>query len=219
MKALKTQFPDSNRVKLLEGQLYEAEGKNPLGIYEAILEADPSNVTAMKRRVCVYRAQNNNRLAVRELNAYLSLYSTDSSAWQELTQLYIEQEKLELAKFCVEELILLHPENYLYHLQYAELCHSISISTNKDSHDNRELAKQYYAQALELKPHNNLRALYGLCTSLRSESKQKKKQEETRKFEKTYTRLVTRLLDTYTTEGSPEHLKNLVYKTFRTEEL
>ena len=99
MKALKTQFPDSNRVKLLEGQLYEAEGKNPLGIYEAILEADPSNVTAMKRRVCVYRAQNNNRLAVRELNAYLSLYSTDSSAWQELTQLYIEQEKLELSEF------------------------------------------------------------------------------------------------------------------------
>lgn len=100
--------------------------------------------------------------AVKELNEYVKVFSADENAWLQLLELYQASGKLDLAKFCCEELLLIKPENYTYHTQYAELLFSLG-----SSHD-MELARQYYAQALELKPDNNLRALYGLCLSLRS---------------------------------------------------
>lgn len=162
---LDKQFPNSNRVALLQGMLYEAQGGEQYSravlTYNNILQADPGHAGARKRKVCVLMAQNNITAAIKELNTYVTIFASDIDAWQELTQLYIQTQKLDLAKFCVEELILIQPENYLYHLQYAELNYSLG------GNQNYTLAKQYYAQALELKP-GNPRAMCGLLLSLRA---------------------------------------------------
>lgn len=79
----------------------------------------------------------------------------DTEAWQELCDLYIGEHDYSKAAFCIEELILHHPQNHLYHQRYAD------IRYTQGRYENLELAKAYYCQTLKLCP-NNMRALYGL---------------------------------------------------------
>lgn len=79
----------------------------------------------------------------------------DTEAWQELSELYVNEQDFSKAAFCVEELILHHPHNHLLHQRYAD------IRYTQGGFENMELARAYYCQALKLNP-NNLRALYGL---------------------------------------------------------
>jgi tetratricopeptide (TPR) repeat protein len=160
---LKTQFPLSQRVKRLEGLNLEATGhsKEAMELYDKILNDDPSDAFAWKRKVCVWKSNADTDNAIKELNAYLKIFASDSNSWQELADLYIGSCRYELAKFCMEELIMLCPENYLYHLQYAEVLYTLGGKNYV------ALARQYFAQAIELKPQGNVRALYGLVMCLR----------------------------------------------------
>lgn len=85
----------------------------------------------------------------------------DVEAWQELSELYLQEQDYAKAAFCVEELILHNPHNHLLHQRYAD------IKYTQGGYENFELAKMYYIQALNLNP-NNLRALYGLYLVSRS---------------------------------------------------
>jgi tetratricopeptide (TPR) repeat protein len=114
----------------------------------------------MKRLICLRKAAGDLAGATKELTTYLKTFASDEHAWLELVDLYVQTGKLELAKFASEELLLMMPESFLYHLQYAEIVYSLGGKTN------HTLARQYYAQSLELKPDNNLRALYGLMLCL-----------------------------------------------------
>lgn len=80
---------------------------------------------------------------------------TDLEAWQELSELYINEFDYTKAAFCVEELILHNPHNHLLHQRYADIKYSQGGSENLD------IARIYYCQALKLNP-KNMRALYGL---------------------------------------------------------
>lgn len=135
----------------LETRTREAEKQ-----YDHVLKADPVNMAAWKRKVAVCKAEGDLTSATIELNQYLEVFQTDEQAWQELFDLYVAQRKFELAKFAAEELITSAPENYLYHLQYADVLYSLGGRANV------ELASVYYSQSLELNMGGkNLRALYG----------------------------------------------------------
>lgn len=121
--------------------------------YNAILAADPTNIAAHKRNIALAKAQHNTPQAITLLTRYTKLFASDESGWVELSLLYVAQQAWELAAFCYEELLLLVPEQPLYHCRYAELLYA---------QGKYELARQYYAQSVELKPQNNLRALYGI---------------------------------------------------------
>jgi hypothetical protein len=54
---------------------------------------------------------------------------------------------------------MLAPESYVYSLKYAELQFTLGAM---------DIARQYYAHSLELKPTNNLRALYGFVLTLQT---------------------------------------------------
>jgi len=136
-------------------------------LYDNILEQDKVNTGAWKRKICIYKAQGDRAKAVTELVAYLTIFASDAEAWLELAELYIILAKFELAKFCYEELILMQPENYLYHLQYAELLCTLGSKRNSLSF---ELAVYHYTQSLDLKPIGNLRAMFGLLMALRSKT-------------------------------------------------
>jgi hypothetical protein len=49
---------------------------------------------AMRRQIGLLKSQNQVKIAIREMNNYLTLYASDVGAWQELTQLYIQTERL-----------------------------------------------------------------------------------------------------------------------------
>ena len=103
-----------------------------------------------------FKAASQFKDAVMELNDYLQFYPADAEGWQEQAHLYIAAGRLDMAAFCLEELLLLRSENYVHHLEYAEL-----LYTQGDV----DVARSYFAQAVELNPAC-LRALYGLylCT-------------------------------------------------------
>jgi ER membrane protein complex subunit 2 len=76
---------------------------------------------------------------------------TDNEAYLELSDLYLSVFDFNNAIFCVEELILLNPFNYLYHLKLADI-----LYTKGD----KSLAKKYYSQSLNL--NISIRGLFGL---------------------------------------------------------
>lgn len=79
----------------------------------------------------------------------------DAEAWQELGELYLNENDYNKAAFCIEELILHNPHNHLLHQRLAD------IRYTQGGFENLELARAYYCQAVKLNP-KNLRALLGL---------------------------------------------------------
>uniref|UniRef100_A0A8C2ZPR0 ER membrane protein complex subunit 2 n=1 Tax=Cyclopterus lumpus TaxID=8103 RepID=A0A8C2ZPR0_CYCLU len=160
LQELRKQFPDSHRVKRLSGmrlealERYDEANKH----YEAILQDDPTNTAARKRKISILKAQGKNAEAIRELNEYLEQFVGDQEAWHELSELYINEHDYGKAAFCLEELMMTNPHNHLYCEQYAE------VKYTQGGLENLELSRKYFAQALRLN-NRNMRALFGLYMS------------------------------------------------------
>ncbi|XP_013418355.1 ER membrane protein complex subunit 2 isoform X3 [Lingula anatina] len=174
-QALKAQFPNSLRVKKLEGMILEAEEEydRAMAIYEDILEKDETNAIATKRIIAILKAQNKIQDAVEKLNKYLKEHSLDTEAWLELCDMYLHELDYNKAAFCIEECILSNPHNHLYHQKLGEI---------KYSQCEYQEARSYFAHAAKLNP-NNMRALFGLhlsATNLVSSQKGTQKTENAR---------------------------------------
>jgi len=156
-RALAKKFPSGNRFLKLKAMEREAAHKwaEAEEIYNIMLNDDPANLHIKKRIISMKKAQGNIEETVTALNDYLKEFMGDQEAWMELCELYIRQQDFQRAAFCVEELILCHPHNHLYHQRFAEIHFTIGTP------ESMEKAKKYFAQALKLDP-NNVRALYGL---------------------------------------------------------
>jgi len=46
---------------------------------------------------------------------------SDSEAWMELCDIYLQEHEYDKAAFCMEELLLCKPYNHLIHQKYAEV--------------------------------------------------------------------------------------------------
>lgn len=151
-------FPQSMRVKKLQGIQHEAFGEydEALTLYEEIEKEDPTNAAARKRKTAVFKAQGQINDAIKSLTEYLKTFMADAEAWMELADLYTEELEYGKAAYCMEELILQQPFNHLFHQRYAE------IRYTQGGMENFEHAKQHFAQAVYLSHHSNIRALYGL---------------------------------------------------------
>uniref|UniRef100_A0A7S0W6L3 ER membrane protein complex subunit 2 n=1 Tax=Hemiselmis tepida TaxID=464990 RepID=A0A7S0W6L3_9CRYP len=173
---LQAKFPKSVRVKGLQGMMSEAKGgasgvskadatkhyEAALGVYKEVLEEDPANAFALKRKVCCMRGLGSPEAlatAVGYLNEYLELYPTDVESWRELSEAYLEQGHVEAAKFALEECLMLSPVNYINHTMLADTLYTLG---------DHATARKYYAQSLELNnTPTNARAALGmvLCTT------------------------------------------------------
>lgn len=102
-------------------------------------------------------------------------FMTDVEAWQELTDLYINENDFNKAAFCMEEQILINPHNHLLHQRYADIKYS------QGGADNIDLARSYYCQAIHLCP-SNLRAVYGLYLTSTSKGGGAQKKKESSKL-------------------------------------
>jgi tetratricopeptide (TPR) repeat protein len=180
LKELNTQFPGSIRVKKLKGMRLEAleRYEDAERLYDKILEAEPANSVAHKRKIAILKSQNKIPEAIKELNEYLKKFMSDQEAWMELIDLYVSQQDLRKAKFCMEELILANPHNHLYHQRFAEILYTMGDL------ESMEKARKYFAQSLKL-DNDNMRALYGFFLSashLSSFAKDSKAKRENAKY-------------------------------------
>ena len=169
-------FPNSSRIKRLEGMLWEAKGDTDMARteYEEILVLDPHNLQAFKRQIALCCARAKTAAAVKLLNEHLSTFCSDTEAWLLLHELYLTVQHYKKASFCIEELILINPMNYVYHLRAGEITYTQGIA-ERGSHDQLLTARKYFAHALELKP-GCLRAIYGIllvCSAIGNSTKGK----------------------------------------------
>ncbi|KAF9167077.1 ER membrane complex subunit 2 [Actinomortierella ambigua] len=159
IEALEAKFPGSARVRRLQGMRLEAHGKleEASGVYKAILEEDETNVLASKRQVMVLHAMGQTTEAIAALVKYLDINYTDFEAWLQLGDMYLSEHMYPQAAFCLEECLMLQPQNHIFHLKYAEILYT---------QENYSLALKEFCRVVELcKDH--VRGLYGikLCTS------------------------------------------------------
>jgi len=164
LKSIKNAFqnPNSQRIQKLEGLFCEYNGKfqDAEEIYKNILKENPTNLSVMKRLVCIYKAKNNYIKAIEELNKILQLYGTDVATWEELGELYLLESNYEAALFCYEELLVLDSTNCNYHARVADIYYTIG------EYDGFMKARKHYTFSLTLlTPGLNPRALYGLLTT------------------------------------------------------
>jgi len=58
---------------------------------------------------------------------------SDSEAWLELCDVYLQEHEYDKAAFCMEELLLCKPYNHLVHQKYAEVFSGLTISNSNNS--------------------------------------------------------------------------------------
>lgn len=134
-------------------------------LYDEMIKKDETNSLIYKRKIAILISQDKIAEAIRDLCEYLKKFMNDTEAWSELCDLYIQEQEYTKAAFCMEELILSNPHNYVYYLKYAEIQYTIG------STESIELAKSYFSQAHKLNS-DSIRALYGvyLCSMVLSGS-------------------------------------------------
>jgi len=136
-------------------------------IYQSLREFNPTFSFPYTRLVAIAKEKNDVVQAINLLNEYLKIFMAETDAWVELGELYLSIKEYQNALFCFEEVILAEPDNFHYHVKYADIRFTIGGS------ENLNLAKQHYAHSIELNNENNLRGLYGLCLTIFALSKQK----------------------------------------------
>jgi tetratricopeptide (TPR) repeat protein len=178
LEAIQSQFGESARVRKLEALVLE--GKEDFDtsevIYNEIVSDDPTDQFALRRLIAIRKASNDIAGAITRLNEYLKIYMTDSDAYGELADLYLSVCEYKKAAFCVEELIIIDPNNPLYFSKYADIMYTLGDYL---------IARKYYAQSINMlldgeseDPQNaqlsTLRPVYGLlvtCNALASINK------------------------------------------------
>jgi len=152
--ALSEKFPGSGRVLALQGLYHEARGKfkEATTKYKELLEDDPSNKMASVRLICCSVGLNKPIVAIKQLGQHLTLHQNDTDSWKTLAKLYMQLSQYDLAKFCLEEVLLHAPSDWRAHLLYADVLYTLGEYAT---------AKKYYSQCLVLSP-KNLRAMLGL---------------------------------------------------------
>jgi tetratricopeptide (TPR) repeat protein len=208
---LSAQFPESLRVKRLEGMMWEAKGEMDLAmtLYDEVLADDPSNLHALKRQIAVSRSRGKYADTASKLVKYLDKFCSDPEAWLMLHELYLAHQQYKRAAFAIEELILINPMNYIYHLRAGEVMYTLGMSERGGSHDQLLTARKYFAHALELKA-GCLRALYGIllvCAAIGTSTKGKGTKVDVTVLSKY---VEQQLLKAYTPEGAAHPMRPLI---------
>ena len=172
--------PPINHSRLSLPLLTQAKGETDLALaeYDECLTQDASNLLATKRQIALCRGRGGAKLAeaAKRLCEYLATFTSDAEGWLLLHDIYLTSAQYKRAAFCMEELILINPMSYIYHVRAGEVTYTMGMSSSAGSHDLLLTARKYFAHALELKPEGNLRALYGIllvCAAIGSSTKGK----------------------------------------------
>jgi len=151
----------------------EEDWAGALKIYDDLLENNPSNIYALRRKYCILRSRqhltgdNNNNsdgaaMEVKQaLNDYLERNGSDTSAWAEMSKISAEVGDYTGAAYAAEEVVLSSPLNSEAHCTLGEWYATVG------GKENLKLARKHLAQSLELDP-GNVRAMFALVNTTES---------------------------------------------------
>ena len=109
------------------------------------------NYIYLKKKDYVY---SDLKLYIDLLNEYLKVCMDDAEIWQELADVYISTMNYNKAIFCLEEVLLHTPNNYLLYIKIGDMLNSFN---NTDASNQ---ALKYYAKSILIKP--SPRAYWGI---------------------------------------------------------
>jgi len=151
---------EAGRFRRLLARCLESAGatEDALKIYEDLVEDNPANVYALKRKYCILRSQPGKEPeAMEALNAALEQNPSDTSSWNEMARIRLEMGDYKGAAYSLEEVLLGSPLDASIHCRLAEVYATLG------GLGNLKLARKHMAQSLELDDSNsNRRALFGL---------------------------------------------------------
>lgn len=209
LKRLNKQFPNSNRVKLLNIMAtseLSGDYEEAISRYNEMIEDDKTNTGARKRKIAILISQRKNVEAIRELCDYLKKFMNDHEAWKELCELYMTEQDYPKAIFCMEELLLSHPLSHIYHTRLAEMYYTLNTQESLDQ------ARSYYSQALKLND-SNVRALHGLHLTLKNLlSGNKLTAQQRKEYERLDSMVKTTTNNIYDRDGNPDVAKYMKFE-------
>ena len=151
---------NSVRFRTLLARALEGDGdlEGAEKIYDALLEDNPANLMALKRKYCILRPQVGKEVeTMLALNAYLEQNIADSAGWYEMSRYCLELGDYKGAAYALEEVVLGCPLDSRAHCMLGEVYATIGGLENLQS------ARKHMAQSLEL-DDSNRRALFGLVS-------------------------------------------------------
>lgn len=161
IREIARKFPTSSRTRRLQGMFWEASGvtEKAQEIYSSHLRSNPSDEIILKRQVAIQKTLGNTQAAIEALRSYVSIFSGDHEAWEELSDLYLSLGQYKQALFCLEELLMFMPTNSEYLVRTADILFILGGPSGL------KLARSYYAKAVEVSNGKDVRALYGILQS------------------------------------------------------
>lgn len=126
IKHLVDKFGDSPRVEVLSGIRIEATAKpeTALEYYSKLLEADPTNSAAWRRKAYALRNMGRLEKSVEELSTLLDTFYNEVDGWVELAEIYYLCNQHSYALQALSHALLLAPQNPFYVLEFAEIAHA-----------------------------------------------------------------------------------------------
>lgn len=156
---------DSPRIRALTGLYDEATAtsrpalEDILKRYNAFLRDDPTNMPIEKRRIVLLQSLGRIEETITALTKLLAHSPTDAEAWSHLAALYRSQGLYAQSAFCLEEVLLVHPNAYNIHARLGETVY-ITCAAKNDPELLAESAR-YFCRSVELCEWY-LRGWYGL---------------------------------------------------------
>lgn len=129
--------------------------------FKKLIKANQDDRTSLKKYLALIKIKfnlTNIKEYVEYLNDYLKIYMDDVDIWFELSDIYLLTSNYNKAIFCLEEVLLHHPNNYMIYTKIGDI---LSSFNNTDSTLN---SIKYYSQSINIKP--NLKAFWGLFYAL-----------------------------------------------------
>ncbi|KAF9653693.1 TPR-like protein [Thelephora ganbajun] len=126
IKHLVEKFGNSPRVDVLSGIRIEAMGKPEIALeyYNRLLEDDPTNSAAWRRKAYVLRIMGKLDKSVEELTALLDTFYNEVDGWVELAEVYHLCNQYNYALQALSHALLLAPQNPFYVLEFAEIAYA-----------------------------------------------------------------------------------------------
>ena len=161
IKILNTKFKENPKV-------FECHIKNLLkasantqadSFLNHLLEKDLKNEKFNHLKLAYYKKNMTQEEYIDKLIQYLLVNFTDDKVWLELVEMYEVNLDFDKAIFCMEEILLLRPNDARIYIKLAELYFTLG------SLPKFEIAKKYFCYVL-IHQDDNLRALYGLKNTL-----------------------------------------------------
>lgn len=122
----------SARVGRLQAMFAEATGQRTLAQsqMQLLIDADQTALPVLKRRIALQLSSPEPQAlstAISMLVQLLSVFSGDESAWLLLADLYERLCRYPESRYCLEECVLLHPDDFRLHCRLGEVCRNQSL--------------------------------------------------------------------------------------------